>query len=327
MFRLIVALVILFSLSGCNYTRSHEDDDIKNTEWKQEWSYELSNKNNAYLYNNRIAKLVAYTSSKDKFTYMIPKFHEYSQFPEEPENYEAYLQISTPEDSNKFSVTYTFRYLTYQQYLATKGNWLLNDLYNNVLPVADYDMTKYSSYSEYVNSYNSELSIIYDQDIDSLPDALLVGEEDNHNALAYYAYKLIEDVKYYLPCATYFWQLNSGNYLSLHVEINSKEFDGLNNIDSILTLKDKDFINKSKAYTESDIDINAYATDIIGYVIIGDYSHLFPAPEESNQLDIDATISEVISEEESRVDFSEDKEEEESDVEEYSREPFAYFDN
>lgn len=284
--KLLLSVIIASLLTGCNYTKPEvTEEEEPNYEWVQEWKYELSTKNNAFMYNPSIVKLVAYTGTGDSFTYMVPKFHNYTQMQEDSDYYDGYLKITPLEKTvdkkvkdphETADINYTFRYLTEDQYFAQKGNWLLNELASRVLDVNSYDTEKYEDYNTYVLEFEKELSDVYKQEVMLEPSVKLVGEEVDHQATGYYLYTESEKGKQYFPCATYYWKIDSGNYLSVHIEIVEEGYKDLIDVEKLVTLKDKELSKQLSKRSESTHELLPYAEDISDYVIIGDYSNLFP---------------------------------------------------
>ena len=305
---LTMCLVVSLLLSGCGYDKFRKEEVVVKAEsnWGESKGYELTNKNSAYMYNDSIVKLLAFTQTGESFTYMIPKFHNYSQLQEDSVIYDAYLNIDSGDSeevkkvkgvNTPVRVNYTFRYLTSEQYFSRAGNWLLQELFEEVLPISDYDTTKYDSYSAYVDEFKQNVSAVYQQEVKYETNIKLRGEDRIHDAIGFYLYKEVEGTKLYFPCATYYWKLNSGNYLSLHIEVSSKEV----NISDVTSMKESELNKNLVAYRDSEIDILSFATDISDYVLVGDFSDLFQDenPTETPSL----SVSDIIKPIQEKVDF------------------------
>lgn len=347
--KLLVLLICSALLTGCGYDSFRKESPIikEDVEWKTEWKYELTPRNNAYMYNSGIVKLLAYTSTREAFTYMIPQWHTYTQLqPNKDYLFDAYLCIKSTQGSTEIkqpetlnTITYTFRYLTSEQYLANGGNWLLRDLYNTVNTIDSYDTEKYSSYSEYVEDYKASIDNMLLQDVSTYDTVIIKGEETEHSAIGYALSIKINDTVYTLPCVTYYWRLESGNYLSVHISIDNVKYQDLNSTIAYTELDKKELIGQLQACAEANISVLPYAEKIADYVLIGDFSSLFPKTSDESSIweRLDEDVKKEY-EEDIKVDFVEEEMENEVIEEgeqrpnrtdagsDYDREVQGYFD-
>ena len=221
------------------------------------FQYELTPKNNAYLNNTGITKLLSCSTTGDCFTYMVPRFYTYSQFPKGTKlKSDAYLKLESAKREEDVepsidNVIYEFCCVS-----EDTGSTLVNELSE-----------------EYADKFKVSKHVA--------TDIKLSGEELNSSGVSYTPVYIYGEEEYAVPHATYFFKLESGNYLCLHISVESVSYPDLYKYEAFAGDVSKDVLKQLKVYQESIVDFDNLATYIMDYVLVGDYSDAY-TPKQSD---------------------------------------------
>ena len=319
-------ILSLLLLTGCAPVESPIiDTPVKKFDINRDttFKYELTTKNSAYLNNSGIKKLVSYASSGECFTYMVPRFHKYSQFPKDTNfKSDAYLKIESAKreegiEPNVNNIIYTFRLIDKDTYNDFTGSMLVNELLAERPSISDYTGEK--DYETFSKNFEEEILAKFPIQSHTVNDIHLYGEELEPFGTAYVTNFVYEDIRYTIPCSTYFFVLESGNYLCLHISVEGLDYPDLHNYTTFKSDISKDILKQLESYNANPVNFDELAMNIMNYVIVGDYSYAFETKEPETtiweRLDLDEPSS-VSTFEEVEDFFTEQTSEEEIVVEE-----------
>ena len=283
--RFLFILLTCLLLQGCGMERFYKEPVVIPTPEPVGFSYKLTSKNTAYLYNSSIVKLLSYTSDKHVFTNMVPVHFKYSQLSNfawiEPEAYVRLYKsnVQLDDDGNLVEgtdydyVEYEMFYLTNEQYKDNEGNWFINMCKHNTESVMSYDKKAFASYSAYITEEFVKIDSIFKQtSVEST--YMLSGLEFPAPATEYSVSVLVNDSTFILPFKTYTFDIEDTGKLVLNVKLLSAEYADLLDVS---TYKNSDYtITKELTRQLNNLpETCVNADDIVDYVLYGDFSHVF----------------------------------------------------